>query len=76
MNTASHDDFSDEAVQIQLNVLVLALTEEAAADLEQALGRIQSLQFKIQQSESSTPLREILGESSPEVPDVAFAVCW
>ena len=70
MNTGSHDDFSDDAVQIQLTVLVLALTDEAVTDLGQSLSRIQSLQYKIQQSESSTPLRDLLGESSPEVPDV------
>jgi len=70
VNTGSHDDFSDESVQIQLSVLVLALTDEAVTDLGQSLSRIQSLQYNIQQSESSTPLRDLLGENSPEVPDV------
>lgn len=70
MNTGSHDDFSDESVQIQLSVLVLALTDETAADMEQSLSRVQSLQYTIQQPESSTPLRELLADNSPEVPDI------
>ena len=70
MNTASRDDFSDESVQIQLSVLVLALNEETAADIEQSLGRIQSLQYHVQQPETARPLRELLGENAPEVPDV------
>jgi len=72
VNTGSRDEITDEAVQVQLNVLVLALTAQTASDLEQALGRIRSLQFRIQVSETARPLRELLGDSGAELPDVVI----
>lgn len=70
MNSGSRDNFSDEAVKIQLNVLVLAITDQAVSDMEQSLERIQSLQFSIQRPDSARPLREFIGDHNVELPDV------
>jgi pilus assembly protein CpaE len=72
VNSGSHDDFSGEPIQIQLNVLVLALAEETATDLEQSLGRVQSLQYQVRRSDSDRPLRELLGDHGQEMADVVI----
>jgi pilus assembly protein CpaE len=72
VSSSSRDDFSDESVQIQLNVLVLALTDASAADLERELTRIQSLNYVIQKSDSTRPLRDLPAEHSSELTDVVI----
>ncbi|MCP5348229.1 MAG: AAA family ATPase [Gammaproteobacteria bacterium] len=72
MNNASRDEISDDAVKIQLNVLVLAISTQTAADLEKALGHIRSLQYRITKPEISRPLRENLSGRAGEMPDVVI----
>ncbi len=72
MNTDSRDDFNDEAIKIQLNVLVLAHNDQAATDMEHSLGRIQSLQYRIQKPESARPLRDLISDQNSDLPDVVI----
>lgn len=70
MSIDLEEKFTEDIIQIQLNVQVFSQTDDTAREIGQQLSQIESLQHRITNSASASPLSEYLSDEEIEFPDV------